>query len=45
MYLLSACHNASIVDTGKKDRENNPVLKPSVVADYNLHMGGVDKVD
>ena len=32
-----------MLDTGKKDREKNPVLKP-MITNYNLHIGGVDKV-
>ena len=34
-----------MVDTGKKDRDDNTIFKPSMVKDYNSHMGGVDKVD
>ena len=45
VYMLSTCHNATMEDTGKEDREGNPVLKPGIVKSYNSHMGGVDRVD
>ena len=38
-------NNASIVDTGKTDRNDVPIVKPSAIRSYNLHMGGVDRVD
>lgn len=45
--MLSTCQReADIIDTGKKrHKENEPVLKPRVVQDYNKEMGGTDRQD
>ena len=43
--MLTTVHNTEIVDTGKKDRDGNPIMKPAIINDYNHHMGGVDLVD
>ena len=42
--MLSTYHEANIVDTGKTDKNGNLVCKPAILAGYNAHMGGVDKV-
>ena len=42
--MLSTCHNSKMVDIGRKYGNDNNVFKPSMLRDYNLHMGGVDKV-
>ena len=34
-----------MIDTGKKGKNGETVYKPSIVTDYNSHMGRVDKVD
>ena len=43
--MLSTMHNAALADTGKKDKDRNPIIKPKVVIDYNKHMGSVDLSD
>jgi len=44
--MLSTIHDASIVDTGKVDKTTDqPISKPKVILDYNMYMGGVDKLD
>ena len=43
--MLSTLHNASMVDTGKTDKDCIPIIKPSMISAYNRHMGGVDRVD
>lgn len=45
VYVLSTCHTSKMIDTGKKGKNGETVYKPSIVTDYNSHMGGVDKVD
>ena len=42
VLLLSTAHNATEVVVRKRDKE---VRKPSVVTDYNAHMGGIDVSD
>ena len=34
-----------MVNSGKVDSNTNPIFKPSMIADYNRNMGGVDMVD
>lgn len=43
--MLSTVHTPEMVDTGKKDRNNEPIMKPKIVLDYNNGMGGVDRSD
>ena len=43
--MLSTVHNVEIVYTGKKDKHGVPIMKPTIINDYNHHMGGVDLVD
>ncbi|XP_040071775.2 piggyBac transposable element-derived protein 4 [Ixodes scapularis] len=44
--LLSTSHDATnLTDTGKQRKDNQPILKPQVVLDYNRGMGGVDRED
>ena len=50
--LISSVHTANCSETIKKGKENKKskdtdkkVMKPAVVLDYNLAMGGVDRVD
>ena len=34
-----------MLNTGKKDRKGNPVMKAGLVMAYNQNMGGTDRVD
>ena len=46
VYMLSTCHDTTIVDTGKKAHpSDDPVMKPAIISSCNSHMGGVDRVD
>ena len=46
VYMLSTCHDTTIVDTGKKAHPSgDPIMKPAIISSYNSHMGGVDRVD
>lgn len=43
--LLSTIHNTEQVKTNKNDKDDNIIIKPKVVIDYNDAMGGVDRLD
>lgn len=43
--LMSTIHSNDMVAVVSKKPQKNPVLKPKVVVDYNMGMGGVDKAD
>ena len=43
--MLSTMHNAAVGDTGKNDKDKNPIMKPNVVIEYNKQMGSVDLSD
>ena len=43
--MLSTYHQATCVEIGGNDADGNLLQKPSLIRDYNLHMGGVDRVD
>lgn len=46
VLVLSSCHSAEYVETKKSDvKTGAPILKPSVIVDYNRIMGAVDKTD
>ena len=45
VHVLSTIHRNQVKDTRKTNRAGEPIKKPSCVMDYNLHMGGVDKID
>lgn len=43
--MLSTCHNLNMVDTGKKNRKNEVVVKPKIIIDYNAGKAGIDLSD
>ena len=43
--MLSTTHNTTTAPTGKKDKDDNNIYKPSCVMEYNHQMGGVDLMD
>ena len=46
MRMISAIHDATIVNKMRKDRKiNMEVRKPYVVVQYNKFMEGVDRAD
>ena len=45
IWLLSTVHNPEKIPTVKKDKEGNPLMKPKLVVDYNITMGGIDRLD
>ena len=44
VHMLSTCSQTNLVETGKTDVDGNAVRKPTLIREYNLHMGGVDRV-
>lgn len=42
--MLSTLHDCTTVNTGKTNRSNQPIIKPSVIVDYCKNMGSVDSV-
>jgi len=44
--MISTIHDATVVNTGRKDRKTNmEIKKPYAVIQYNKFMKGVDKAD
>ena len=44
--MLSSYHSAEFIETKRNDiKTRRPILKPTVVVDYNRVMGAVDKTD
>ena len=44
--MINTIHDATIVNTGQKDRKTNMVIKnPYAVVQYNKFMKGVDRAD
>lgn len=43
--MMSTKHAPEFVDTGRKTRQGNPILKPLVVDEYNKAMMGIDLSD
>jgi len=39
VYMLSTCHNASMVETGNNFCDGSVILKPTIVKSYNSHSG------
>lgn len=46
ILMISSVHENRLLDSGKRNRENNEIIKkPASVLDYNKNMGLVDKAD
>ena len=45
VVLLSTCCTGQMINTGKRDRDDNAIVKPEVVHLYNQNMNGVDQFD
>ena len=45
IYFLSSIHKANVINTGKRNRQGNPIRELQCINDYNRFMGGVDKND
>ena len=43
-YMLSTCHNPVMVETGKSNREDNPVMKPTMVSSYNTQLCNIQSL-
>ena len=43
--MLSTTHNASVVPTGKRDRQGNITKRTEVINEFNKYMGAVDWSD
>lgn len=43
--FLSTIHDTTLLNTGRRDRQNRRIVKMKLVNDYNLYMGGVDRND
>ena len=45
MISTRPTHSAAVVDTGKTNFQNEPIMKPQVVLDYNKGRQGTDSSD
>lgn len=45
VFMLSTKCGADMVDSGKRDRDDQPILKPGCILDYNKNKTGVDTSD
>jgi len=46
VQIISTIHDATIVNTGQKDRKTNmEIKKPYAVVQYNKFMKGIDRAD
>ena len=43
--VLSTVHEGLMVDSGKRTRNDEPIMKPDAIIDYNINMRLVDKSD
>lgn len=43
IFFLPSIHKANVINTGKRNRQGNPVRKLQVINDYNGFMGGLDR--
>lgn len=39
--MLSTKHGIEIIDTDKKNRNDEPILKPRIIMDYNSGKAGI----
>lgn len=45
VYTLCTCHNLDIVETGKKNKNQENIMKPKVIIYYNNGKAGIDSSD
>lgn len=45
VYMLSTCHQPEMEVVDAYSEEGRVVEKPTAIKSYNIHMGGVDRVD
>ena len=45
VLIISTIHEAVEINTGKKDRQGNPIVKPENVHEYTINMRGCDLSD
>lgn len=45
VYFLSTYHNLDIVNTGKRNRKREEIIKPQCIVDYNTGKAGIDLSD
>lgn len=43
VFMLSTLHNSAMVETGKTDKDGNPITKPAMIKAYNQHMDKKDQ--
>ena len=43
--MLSTYHQTNLVPTGKNNKDGNAVVKPALIREYNLYIGGVDCIN
>lgn len=43
--ILSTRHTINMVDTGKKNKKNEAIIKPQMIIDYNAGKAGIDLSD
>ena len=45
VHMLTTSHYAKVAPTGKKDKNDNLIMKPTCTIEYNHKMGGIDVMD
>lgn len=43
--MLSTKHNIDMIDTGKKNKKKESIVKPKIIVDYNSGKAGIDLSD
>jgi len=43
--MISTIHDATIVNTGRKDKKNMEIKKPYAIVQYSEFMKGIDRAD